>query len=517
MTVLEESEKAAWPDSAGELPFALQRYRRPNAAVTEDDVLAPYLRSSAAEAADEAVRYVGSGVGVEPRPLYGEVLRRLRELGGPELRARATRRDRLLLADGVTFGGADDRPRRPFPIDLVPRLLPAVEWESLSRGLLQRTAALSAFLADVYGEQRIIRAGVVPEVVLAQSPGWRDAGRVGGGATPPAPIMAMDLLRDRDGGWVVLEDNLRIPSGLGYAMQARRIMATVLPELTLGSARRAVSGAPAQLRRALEASAPHKAGAEPAVAVLSPGPGDSAWFEHRMLAAAMKAPLVLPRDLISVGDRIAILRPDGPRRLDVLYRRHGEDQLANSRSASGEQLLPQLLEAVGRGRLAIVNAVGNGVADDKAVYAYVPAMIRYYLGEEPLLPNVETRVLAERDAAREVLDHLEDFVVKPVNVLPGQGVVVGEYASADELDRLRAQILARPDGFVAQHLVDLSSHPTLVGSCLEPRRVDLRAFTVSVPEPAVLPTPLSRVALEKGSLIVNSAKGSGAKDTWIVD
>jgi uncharacterized circularly permuted ATP-grasp superfamily protein len=236
-----------------------------------------------------------------------------------------------------------------------------------------------------------------------------------------------------------------------------------------------------------------------------------------MLAAAMKAQLVMPRDLVSLGDRIAVLRPDGPRRLDVLYRRHGEDQLANSRSATGEQLLPQLLDAVGRGRLALVNAVGNGVADDKAVYAYVPAMIRYYLGEEPLLANVETRVLAERDAAREVLDHLEDFVVKPVNVLPGQGVVVGEYASESELDQLRAQILARPDGFVAQPLVDLTTHPTLVGSCLEPRRVDLRAFTVSVPEPTVLPTPLSRVALLKGSLIVNSAKGSGAKDTWIVD
>jgi carboxylate-amine ligase len=508
MSIVEQQAPGTvWPDTADDLPFSLQRY--PGSPVALPDgagLLTDYTTAAAAATVDEAVAVVdGDVVG---NPLYADVLRTLDELGTAELRARATRRDRLLLGDGVTFGGATDMPRRPFPIDLVPRILTATEWDPIARGVEQRTAALTAFLDDIYGQQRIVADRVIPEVVIRSAPGWREAGRDITSGTPRATVMGMDLLRDRTGRWLVLEDNLRIPSGIGYALEARRTMATVLPELTEGSRRRWVSGAPAMLRQALEAAAPVATGSEPTVAVLSSGPSNSAWFEHRMLAAAMKAPLVMPRDLIAVGNRMAILRPDGPRRLDVLYRREGED---------GEPLLPQLLQAVRAGGLWMANAVGNGIADDRAVYAYVPAMIRYYLGEQPLLDNVPTRVLADPACAREVLDHLTDFVVKQVEGASGETVVIGQLASAGELERLRAAIVAQPERFVAQELVDFTTHPTLISSRIEPRRVDLRVFTVSRPEPAVLPTPLSRVALTKGSLIVNSSRGGGAKDTWIVD
>jgi carboxylate-amine ligase len=473
-----------------------------------------YAENPHAPEVDEALGIVDGEVVCNP--LYDRVLATLEDLGPAELRARAIRRDRLLLADGVTFGGTAGHPREPFPIDLVPRLLPADQWGWLRRGLEQRSAALSAFLDDIYGEQRIVEAGVVPQVVVEQAPGLRDAGRIPAEGRPRATVMATDLLHDGRGRWLALEDNLRVPSGLGYALEARRTIATVLPELTPYSQRQWVSTAPLLLRRALEAAAPRQSGAEPAVAVLSSGPSDTAWFEHRMLASAMKAPLVLPRDLIAVGDRIAILRPDGPRRVDVLYRRHNEDDLALARSAAGEPLLPQLLHAVASGCLSLANAVGNGVADDKAVYAYVPAMIRYYLGEEPVLDNVSTRVLADPVSYREVVGQLENFVVKPVDGVAGEGIVIGPKASSSQLEDLRRQIVACPERFVAQELVEFTTHPTLMSHRLEPRRVDLRVFTVCTPEPAVLSAPLTRVALSRGSMVVNSARGGGAKDTWIV-
>jgi carboxylate-amine ligase len=522
MSVVERQESVtAWPDVAGELPFSLQRYRGDAVPpAVGDRLLRGYGPALARGLAlnDEAVALNGGEL--VSTPLYSDVLRVLEGLGPAELRARATRRDRMLTADGVTFGGPEDRPRRPFPIDLMPRLLPAAEWGRLDRALVQRTRALTAFLADVHGASRIVRAGVVPGAVVERARGATTTAGTGSPVAPDEPravVLGIDLLRDRSGRWLVLEDNLRIPAGLGYAMQARRMMATVVPELTPGSNRRAVSTAAAVLRAALAAAAPRHSGAEPAVAVLSPGPSDSSWFEHRMLASAMKVPLVMPRDLVAVGDRVAILRPDGPRRLDVLYRRQHEQALTGAVSATGEPLAPMLLRAAGAGSLRLANDVGNGVADDKAVYGYVPAMIRYYLGEEPLLDNVPTRVLADPESCREVLSDLGSWVVKRVDALPAQDVVVGPHASAGGLERLRAQILDDPSAFVAQELVDFTSHPTLIGSALEPRHVDLRVFTVSTPEPAVLPNPLTRVALTAGSMIVNSFRGSGAKDTWIVD
>jgi carboxylate-amine ligase len=519
------SPASMWPDSAGHLPFSLQRYRGGTVAAPLDDearLFPTYTAAARGAGSDEAVGVVGGEMVCNP--LYAQVVQRLEDLGGEELRARATRRDRFLLSDGVTFGGAEDMPRRPFPIDLVPRLLPAAEWAALTRGVEQRTAALDAFLADVHGEQRIVRAGVVPAALIQTVSSRQGPGRPGAEPSSDlasggrrAVVVGTDLLRDRSGRWLVVEDDVRSPSGIGYAMQARRALATVLPELTPDSARRAVSHASSLLRKALEAAAPVPSGAEPAVAVLSSGPRQSAWFEHRMLASAMKAPLVLARDLIAVGDRIAIMRPDGPRRIDVLYRRHSEATLATARSATGDLLLPQLMHAVRSGCLRLVNPIGNGVADDRAVLPYVPAMIRYYLGEQPLLDNVPTHVLSDPACARNVLADLTRFVVKPVDGRGPAGVVLGPDASGAELDRLRTELQQHPERYVAQELVDSTTHPTLVGSRLEPRQIDLRVFTVAAPEPQVLPTPLTRVALPKGSMLVDSIGGGGAKDTWIVD
>jgi carboxylate-amine ligase len=505
----------SWPDVAGDLAFSLQRYRIAATPFTDEARLFPtYTGAGTLPGTDEALGVVDGEVVCNPS--YASVLRTLEDLGPAELRARAVRRDRLLLGDGVTFGGAEDMPRRPFPIDLVPRLLPATEWEMLSRGVEQRAVALNAFLDDVYGDQRIVRAGLVPEAVVRDAVAWPEGGRLPSDGTPRATVVGTDLLRDHGGTWLVVEDDLRTPSGIGYALQARRAVATVLPELTPESARRSVSQAPALLRKALEAAAPGPAGAQPVVAVLSSGPKQSAWFEHRMLAASMKAPLVLARDLIMVGDRIAIMRPDGPRRIDVLYRRHSEAGLAMARSATGDLLLPQLLHAERSGCLRIVNPVGNGVADNRAVLPYVPTMIRYYLGEQPLLDNVPTRLLSDPANARQVLGDLTRFVVKPVDGRGAAGVVLGPDATPAELDRLRAELRQRPERYVAQELVDSTTHPTLVGSRLEPRQIDLRVFTVATPEPRALPTPLTRVALPKGSMLVDSIGGGGAKDTWIV-
>jgi carboxylate-amine ligase len=526
MTVTSQAEQApAWPDTAGELFFALQR---PHPAVSlgeasrpeETRLLRQYGTALAGPSRDEVVGIIDGQAVLNP--LYGQVLDRLEELGPAELRARAIRRDRLLLADGVTFGGHGLQRRAPFPIDLMPRLLPISEWSRLQRGLEQRAAALTAFLDDVYGDQRILRAGVVPRGLVETSTGYSDVGRAaatGAGARlarPRATLVGTDLLHSADGRWLALEDNLRMPCGLGYALEARRTMATVLPELTADSRRQTVSVAPALLRGALAASAMIPPGAQPAIAVLSTGPSDSAWFEHRMLASAMKVPIVLPRHLIAVGDRVAVLRPDGPRRLDVLYRQQTEQDLASAVCATGEPLLPLLLNAVARGGVWVGNAMGNGVAEDKAVGSYVPAMIRYYLGEEPLLDGVRTLLPTNPADRREIDARLPELVIKPVDGSDADGVLLGPLASPRELAEARAALAAAPRCFVAQEYVDVSTHPTLTAARVEPRRVDLRGFTVCTPTPVALPSPLTRVALGPNSPLVASSLGGGAKDTWIV-
>ena len=524
MTLVSDPDQVpAWPDTAGELLFALQRPTGNADAPRLDEtrLLRQYGETLGGSTGDEAVGVVDGDMVMNP--LYTDVVDRLEDLGPAELRARAIRRDRLVLADGVTFGGQGSQRRAPFPIDLMPRLLAATEWGGLVRGIGQRAAALNAFLHDVYGDQRILDAGILPRSVIEGSPAWghRGAAVTAGAAvhgTRPAPratLLGTDLLRDTDGRWLAMDDNLQMPCGLGYALEARRTLATVLPELTEGSRRQTVSVAPGLLRTALAAAALARANAEPAIAVLSSGPSDTAWFEHRMLASAMRVPIVLARDLIAVGDRIAVLRPDGPRRIDVLYRRQSEEALSHAVSATGDPLLPLLLNAVAQGRLWLGNAIGNAIAEDKAVYAYVPAMIRYYLGEEPILDGVRTLLPTIESDRREIDARLAELAVRPVDGGADQALL-GPLASAAQLADARAALGAAPHRFVVQEIAGVSTAPTLVSHRLEPRRVDLQAFTVCGPTPTVLPCPLTRVALGPDEQRVRATFAGGAKDTWIV-
>lgn len=460
---------------------------------------------------DEAVTVTG-----ESREPYRAVLEQLERQESAGLRARIRERDARQWRDGVTFRvDGEDRPRL-FPYDVVPRLVDGGEWCDLSLGLSQRLRALEAYTHDAYGERTAVRDGVLPARVLTGSAGLRDAGRLPPPGSVRIHVAGMDLVRDAAQGWLVLEDNLRVPSGIAYALAAREL-GIVGP----GPGTLSLDTVPDLLRRTLLAAAPAEAAADPVVAVVSDGPRNSAWYEHRTLAEAMGVGVFTPDQLTVAPDgRVRA----GGRPVDVLYRRIDEDDLAEAAGEDGVPLWPGLLAAVESGRLTLANAPGNGVADDKALYAFVPRLIRYYLGEEPLLAQVPTLLPSEDGRLDEILERLPELVVKPVDGQGGAGVVIGPYASPEELARLRAALLEAPDRWVAQDVVSLTSHPTFDGERLEPRVVDLRAFVCAERDgsgpgavglrPTVLPAALTRVAAG-GSLIVNSSRGGGAKDTWI--
>jgi glutamate---cysteine ligase / carboxylate-amine ligase len=448
---------------------------------------------------DEAIVFDGSARGP-----YGMVLTALDRIGADGLRDRERQRDEVQRGLGMTFH-LEDEEDRLFPFDLVPRVVAAEDWEFLRTGLTQRVRALEAFLQDAYGERAAVQDGVVPAWAIDDSPGLHRAGyRVPPGVVRCA-VAGIDLVSDGAGRWTVLEDNLRVPSGIGYAMANRWLAARVLPELVLAAHTPSPGRAVAMLKAALTTAS---AGA----ALITLGPEDSAFFEHRLLADEMDIPLVRPGELLVDGDGV---RTTGGDRLCVLYRRIDEDELFDADGADGRPLGPGLLDAVERGALRLANAPGNGVADDKALYAYVPRLVEYYLGERPLLPNVPTYLCRDSGQRAEVLDRLEELVAKPVDGYGGQGVVIGPDASARELAEVRGLIEADPDRWVAQETVRLSTHPTFVKGGLEPRAVDLRVFVCSGDDPVVVPMALTRVA-PAGSRIVNSSQGGGSKDTWLM-
>ena len=460
---------------------------------------------------DEAVTVTG-----ESREPYRAVLEQLERQESAGLRSRIRERDARQWRDGVTFRVDGEDQARLFPYDVVPRLVDGAEWRDLSLGLSQRLRALEAYTHDAYGERTAVRDGVLPARVLEGSAGLRDAGRVPLPGSVRIHVAGMDLVRDASQGWLVLEDNLRVPSGIAYALAARG-----LGVLGPGPGTLPLDSVTDLLRRTLVAAAPPLAAADPVVAIVSDGPQNSAWYEHRTLAEAMGVGVFTPDQLTIAPDgRIRA----GGRPVDVLYRRIDEDDLAKAVGADGVPLWPGLLAAVESGRLSLANAPGNGVADDKALYAFVPRLIRYYLGEEPLLDQVPTLLPTDDGRLDEILERLPELVVKPVDGHGGAGVVIGPYASPEELARLRAALLEAPDRWVAQDVVSLTSHPTFDGERLEPRVVDLRAFVLAERDgsgpgavglrPTVLPAALTRVAAG-GSLIVNSSRGGGAKDTWI--
>ncbi len=449
-------------------------------------------------------------------PAYRQVHSALAGLSAGELRARAESLARSYLKQGVTFDFAGEE--RPFPIDVVPRVLTDADWEHVSPGVVQRVRALEAFLADVYGEQRAVRDGVIPRSVIVSS---HNFSRAAFGVVPAngvrVHVAGIDLVRDAAGGWRVLEDNVRVPSGVSYVLSNRRSMAQTFPELFAALRIRPVADYPRRLLAALTAAAP--AGVDdPTVVVLTPGVYNSAYFEHTLLARTMGVELVEGRDLFCAGGRVWMRTTQGRRRGDVIYRRVDDEFLDPVVFRSDSMLgCPGLMACARNGTVTLANAVGNGVADDKLVYTFVPDLIRYYLSEEPILANVDTWRLEDPGALEEVLDRLDELVVKPVDGSGGKGIVVGPAASRTELDALRTRLLEDPRGWIAQPVIQLSTVPTLVEDGLRPRHVDLRPFAVNDGESVfVLPGGLTRVALPEGQLVVNSSQGGGSKDTWVL-
>ena len=420
------------------------------------------------------------------------------------------------LAQGVTFDFAGEE--RPFPLDAVPRVIDRDEWTWLESGIKQRVRVLEAFLADIYGPQNAIRDGVIPAGLVSTSAHFH---RAAAGIDPAngvrIQVSGIDLIRDELGDWRVLEDNVRVPSGVSYVISNRRVMAQTLPELFQQMRIQPVAEYPNKLLAALRAAAPSGV-TEPTVVVLTPGVYNSAYFEHTLLARLMGLELVEGRDLYCSGGKVYMRTTAGPRRVDVIYRRV-DDEFLDPLSFRSDSVLgpPGLLTAARLGNVTIANAVGNGVADDKLVYTYMPDLTRYYLGQEPIVQNVQTWRLEEPDSLEEVLDRLSELVVKPVDGSGGKGLVVGPSASAKELEDLRKKLIKDPRGWIAQPVVQFSTIPTLVDEGLRPRHADLRPFAVNDGNDVwVLPGGLTRVALPEGELVVNSSQGGGSKDTWVV-
>lgn len=459
--------------------------------------------------------------GGRARPGAAPLLRLLERLGGAELLNRRRVADHAVRALGITFTVYSDGENidRQWPYDIIPRILRAREWTGISAGLSQRLRALNCFIDDVYHQQRIFRAGVMPAEVVMAAGNYREACA---GARPAhgawAHICGSDLVRDSDGQMYVLEDNLRVPSGVSYMIENRRLTKRVLPELLEAYRVKPIGEYPAQLFDTLASLSPRRTEA-PEIVVLTPGIYNSAYFEHAFLAQQMGAQLVEGSDLVVGDDNVVYMRTvRGLTRVDVIYRRV-DDSFLDPECFRQDSVLgvPGLMRAWRKGKVAIANAPGTGVADDKVVYAYVPDMIRYYLGEEPILPNVPTYFCHDDKQRQHVLGHLHELVVKPTNESGGYGILIGPTASRAAREECAARIKRNPRGFVAQPVVALSTAPTLLGRELLPCHVDLRPFCLQGAKSYVTAGGLTRVALRRGSLVVNSSQGGGSKDTWVVE
>ncbi|TGD90863.1 circularly permuted type 2 ATP-grasp protein [Mycolicibacterium sp. CH28] len=447
---------------------------------------------------------------------YKGIFAELAPSDAEELEARAEALGRAFIDQGITFSLSGQE--RPFPLDLVPRVISAAEWSRLERGITQRVKALEMYLDDIYGDQEILRDGVIPRRLVTSCEHFH---RQAAGINPPngvrIHVAGIDLVRDAQGTFRVLEDNLRSPSGVSYVMENRRTMARVFPNLFATHRVRAVADYSSHLLRALRNAAATNE-ADPTVVVLTPGPFNSAYFEHSLLARQMGVELVEGRDLFCRDNVVYMRTTEGERQVDVIYRRIDDDYLDPMQFRPDSVLgVAGLLNAARAGNVVISSAVGNGVGDDKLVYTYVPTIIEYYLGEKPLLANVDT-LRCWLDAEREeVLDRVDELVIKPVEGSGGYGIVFGPSASEKELATIRKKIVGDPRGWIAQPVVQLSTVPTKVGDALAPRHVDLRPFAVNDGEEVwVLPGGLTRVALTEGSLVVNSSQGGGSKDTWVL-
>ena len=457
-----------------------------------------------------------------PRPAARALVDELGRLGPQGLVDAGRRRDAIFMQQGITFetsGESGASHERPFPLDLIPRVLSGEEWRAIKRGLAQRIRALNHFVDDIYHAREIVREGLVPWRLVAGCPHFARAVH---GIRPPGGVYChvagCDLVRDSDGSWRVIEDNVRIPSGISYVLENRAAMARLVPELFASYRVRPVDHYPQLLLGALRSVAP-SAESEATVVVWTPGPLNSAYFEHAFLARQMGVELVEASDLVVRDDVLYMRTTRGLERVHAVYRRI-DDDFVDPLEFMPDSLLgvPGLVRAYRAGSVAIANAFGTGVADDKAIYCFVPEMIRFYLGEEPILENVRTYLLSDREVREHVLGRLGELVVKPTGESGGKGVMIGPHAGEAEIERMDSLIRAHPERWIAQDVVRLSTVPTVAADGrIHPRHVDLRPFAVFGERIDIVPGGLTRVALEEGSMIVNSSRGGGSKDTWVLE
>ncbi|MGA0543641.1 circularly permuted type 2 ATP-grasp protein [Brevundimonas sp. VNH65] len=463
-----------------------------------------------------------SGGGGEVRESYRTLARWLESAPDDLLTSRSRQAELFFRRMGVTFAvyGDVESNERLIPFDVVPRIIGAAEWAQLEGGLIQRVSAINAFLKDIYGPQECIRAGVVPAELILTNPHYRPEMQ---GRRPPGDVWShisgVDLIRTGEDGFIVLEDNVRTPSGVSYMLENREMMMRLFPDLFAEHRIRPVETYTDMLLASLQASAPEAAGADPNIVVLTPGPFNSAYYEHSFLADKLGVELVEGGDLFVNDDVVYMRTTEGPQRVDVIYRRIDDEFLDpltfRPDSAVG---VPGIMAAYAAGNVTLSNAVGTGVADDKAVYTYMPEIIRFFSGVDPILGNVPTWRCREPEALKEVLDKLPELVVKEVGGSGGYGMLVGPAATKAEIETFRAKLIAHPEEFIAQPTLALSTAPTLANGELSPRHVDLRPFVLSSPKDVrVAPGGLTRVALKAGSLVVNSSQGGGTKDTWVLD
>ncbi len=453
-------------------------------------------------------------------PALAVIAERLSRMDPAELQRRARIAEAELYNQGITFTVYSDKDAidRILPFDLIPRVLTAVEWDVLERGVCQRVAALNAFLHDAYHGQHILNDGVVPRALVLGNSNYRP--EMVGLDVPLGTyvhVCGVDIVRDESGAFLVLEDNARTPSGVSYVLENRNMTRRLFGDLMDGIAVRPVGSYGMRLQQALAEIAPAHV-SDPQVVLLSPGVYNSAYFEHIFLAREMGVPLVEGRDLVVEDGCVWMRTTAGLAPVHAIYRRLNDDFLDPDVFRPESTLgVRGLIDSWRRGRVGLANAVGTGIADDKAIYAYMPRIIRYYLNQEPILANVQTHICGEADGLQYTLDNLASLVVKPVGESGGYGLIIGPHASAEELDAFRAQLLADPANYISQPMISLSVAPTLAGNSLSPRHIDLRPFAITGSKTWVLPGGLTRVALREGSLVVNSSQGGGSKDTWVLE
>lgn len=455
------------------------------------------------------------------RERYRHVMESLQQMSLSALDIKDRQASDFFMNQGITFTVYSDNEgiERIFPFDIIPRMITSNEWKKIEAGIKQRLKALNMFLKDIYNDQRIIKDGIIPASLVASCPHFlKEVVDIKVPHDIYVHISGIDLIRGADGVFYILEDNLRTPSGVSYMLENREVTKRIFPEMLVANQVRTVSKYPLLLHKILSSLSPRGVD-HPTVVLLTPGVYNSAYYEHTFLARQMGVPLVEGRDLVIDKQKVYMKTTTGLQQVDVVYRRL-DDEFLDPLVFKPDSMLgvPGIMSAYRKGTVSLVNAVGNGVADDKAVYVYVPDMIKYYLNEEPILPNVPTYRLENEDAREHVFANLENMVVKETNQSGGYGMMMGNNATQEEMDAIKKAITEKPRNFIAQPIIRLSTVPCLIDGKLQSRHVDLRPYALCGPDGIeIVPGGLTRVALREGSLVVNSSQGGGSKDTWVVD